>query len=69
MVLFTPAAAAIPLTGFNLNEIIDGLIGQSNNALKNSLVEPSQLRFSLAFKGLLAGFTESNNIRFYAFSN
>ena len=64
MVLFTPAAAAIPLTGFNLNEIIDGLIGQSNNALKNSLVEPSQLRFSLAFKGLLAGFTESNNIIF-----
>lgn len=62
MVLYTPAAQ-LGLGFFSdINQTIDGLIFESNAALQNSLVFPSQLRFSLIFKGLLSGFSETNNV-------
>lgn len=60
MVLYTPAVAEVSFFGVNVNQGVDELVFQANSALQNSLVYPSQLRFSLIFKGVLSGFTEQS---------
>ena len=60
MVLYTPAAANFSFLFGNVDQYIDGLIAQANNALQNSQISSSQLWFSLAYKGLLAGIIEQD---------
>ncbi|MEO0008378.1 MAG: hypothetical protein RJA20_2574 [Bacteroidota bacterium] len=46
----------------NVSTFISGLIAQSNQALRNSAVTPSELTFKLAGKALLSDFNEGDDI-------
>ncbi|MBK8193271.1 MAG: hypothetical protein IPK76_08695 [Lewinellaceae bacterium] len=63
LVLWTQDAAAAALFS-GIDAVANMAIAEANQALKNSLVHPTDLRFVLAHKQLLSGFTESGQINF-----